>query len=49
MSRQATTRTGWQHDPESRQILFVTPQDGMEIPRVWGILDYSEDKPEKDG
>jgi len=45
----AISRSTWQHDPDARQILFVTPQDGMKIPRIWGILDHSEDKPEKDG
>ena len=33
------TRTSWQHDPEVRQLLFVVPQKGREIPRVWGVLD----------
>lgn len=32
-------RTTWRHEPEARQILFVTPEPGTAIPRVWGILD----------
>lgn len=35
----AVCRSVWQHDPESRQILFVVPQEGQVIPRVWGVLD----------
>ena len=35
-------RSSWQHDPEARQILFVTPAPGYKIPRVWGILDRQE-------
>ncbi|MFM2198209.1 MAG: hypothetical protein RLZZ505_1641 [Verrucomicrobiota bacterium] len=40
-------RSSWQHDPEARQILFVTPAPGYKIPRVWGILDHqrTEDSP----
>ena len=32
-------RTTWRHEPEARQILFVTPEAGRDVPRVWGILD----------
>ena len=35
-------RTTWRHEPEARQVLFVTPEPGMAIPRVWGILDRPE-------
>jgi hypothetical protein len=35
-------RTTWRHEPEARQILFVTPEPGRDIPRVWGILDREE-------
>jgi len=35
----ALCRSTWQHDPEARQILFVTPAPGQKLPRVWGILD----------
>lgn len=35
----AITRTEWQHDPESRQILFVVPRENSVVPRVWGVLD----------
>jgi hypothetical protein len=38
----AICRSMWQHDPDSRQILFVIPQDGREIPRVWGVLDSAK-------
>lgn len=38
-------RTTWRHEPDARQILFVTPEPGRTIPRVWGILDRPE--PEK--
>jgi hypothetical protein len=37
-------RSTWQHDPEARQILFVTPAPGYKVPRVWGILDREQDK-----
>ncbi|MCB1131668.1 MAG: hypothetical protein KDN05_11095, partial [Verrucomicrobiae bacterium] len=32
-------RSQWQHDPEVRQLLFVTPAPGYKVPRVWSILD----------
>jgi hypothetical protein len=32
-------RSNWQHDPDARQIMFVTPASGYKVPRVWGILD----------
>lgn len=35
-------RTTWRHEPEARQILFVTPEPGRDVPRVWGILDREE-------
>ncbi len=35
-------RSQWQHDPEARQILFVTPSPGLKVPRVWGILDHPQ-------
>ncbi len=35
-------RTTWRHEPDARQILFVTPEPGRDIPRVWGILDRPE-------
>lgn len=44
----AVSRSFWQHDPESRQILFVIPQEGTVIPRVWGVLDRNMDKDKKD-
>ncbi len=42
----AICRSFWQHDPESRQILFVVPQVDHILPRVWGVLDKGEDKGE---
>ncbi len=42
----ALCRTSWQHDPESRQIMFVTPVEGYTVPKMWGVLDR-ETKPEK--
>jgi hypothetical protein len=36
-------RTTWRHEPDARQILFVTPEPGISIPRVWGILDRPEE------
>jgi len=42
----AISRTYWQHDPDARQLLFVTPQEGNPLPRVWGILDREEDREE---
>lgn len=40
----ALCRTSWQHDPASRQILFVTPVEGYSIPKVWGVLDQDPKK-----
>ena len=37
-------RSTWRHDPQSRQILLITPEDGGKVPRVWGI----QDRPEPD-
>ena len=44
----AVCRSFWQHDPESRQILFVIPQEGTVLPRVWGVLDRNMDKDKND-
>lgn len=44
----AICRSTWQHDPEARQILFVTPSPGYKVPRIWGILDREKEK-EKSG
>ncbi len=41
----AICRSSWQHDPEARQILFVTPTPGRSIPRVWGVLDHEAPDP----
>lgn len=38
----AICRSTWQHDPLARQILFVVPQHGQSVPRVWGVLDYAQ-------
>jgi hypothetical protein len=41
-------RSTWQHDPQSRQFLFVTPAEGYKIPRIWSILDrITDSKPPK--
>jgi len=40
----AVCRSIWQHDPEVRQILFIIPQQDNAIPRVWGVVDRSEDE-----
>ncbi|MCU0749444.1 MAG: hypothetical protein MUF13_07865 [Akkermansiaceae bacterium] len=40
----AVCRSTWQHDPDARQILFVTPSPGYKVPRVWGILDREKPK-----
>jgi hypothetical protein len=32
-------RSNWRHEPDARQLLFVTPSAGHKIPRVWGVLD----------
>lgn len=40
----AVCRSTWQHDPEARQVLFVTPSPGYKVPRVWGILDREKAK-----
>lgn len=47
-SPRAVCRSVWQHDPDSRQILFVIPQEDRIIPRVWGVLDQGGDKEEVD-
>ena len=39
----AICRSTWQHDPDVRQILFVTPSPGFKVPRVWGILDREQE------
>ncbi len=39
----AVCRTTWQHDPESRQILFVVP--GGKVPRIWGVMDRPMETP----
>ena len=44
----AICRSFWQHDPESRQILFVIPQEGTNLPRVWGVLDKGGDDDKAD-
>ena len=47
-NRKAVCRTNWQHDPEARQILFVTPPSpGNKVPRVWGVLDHEISKEAK--
>ncbi len=40
----AICRSTWQHDPAARQILFVVPQNGRIIPRVWGVLDQPRNR-----
>lgn len=35
-------RSSWQHDPDVRQFMFVTPAPGFKVPRVWGVLDRQE-------
>ena len=44
----AICRSSWQHDPEVRQILFVTPAPGFKVPRVWGILDRQAKEEQKE-
>lgn len=44
----AVCRSTWQHDPDVRQILFVTPPTpGYKVPRVWGILDRQKKDEDK--
>ena len=43
----AVCRSTWQHDPDARQILFITPAPGYDVPRVWGILDREKDVQKK--
>lgn len=40
----AICRSTWQHDPDVRQILFITPTPGFKVPRVWGILDRETER-----
>ncbi len=40
--RKAVCRSRWVHNPNARQLLFVTPSLGKKIPRVWGVLDHRE-------
>lgn len=35
----AVCRSTWRHDPQARQLLFVTPPASGRVPRIWGILD----------
>ncbi|MEO8614280.1 MAG: hypothetical protein ABI600_04005 [Luteolibacter sp.] len=44
----AICRSSWQHDPEARQILFITPNPGKKVPRIWGVLDRQEPITKKD-
>jgi hypothetical protein len=32
--------SSWMHNPDVRQIMFVTPSEGYKVPRIWGILDH---------
>lgn len=34
--------TRWRHDPRSREVVFILPQDGRRSPRVIGFSDYRE-------
>lgn len=43
----AICRSSWWHDPEARQILFVTPASGSKVPRIWGVLDKETPTTEK--
>ncbi len=43
----ALCRSTWQHDPDARQILFITPAAGYDVPRVWGILDRDKEPQKK--
>lgn len=45
----AICRSQWRHEPDARQILFVTPVEGYKAPRVWGVLDHGEDESAKKG
>lgn len=40
-------RSSWQHYPDARQFLFITPAPGFKIPRAWGVLDRSEESSKK--
>ncbi len=40
--KRTITRTRWVHNPDARQILFVTPNRDKGIPRVWSVLDHRE-------
>lgn len=37
--------TKWRHDPLSRTVLFVLPQQGNRTPRILGIPDCREEEP----
>ena len=39
----AICRSSWQHDPDVRQILFITPTPGLKFPRVWGLPDREQE------
>ncbi|MGJ8654962.1 MAG: hypothetical protein ACSHX6_00820 [Akkermansiaceae bacterium] len=41
--RSVICRTNWMHNPKARQILFVAPSPGQDLPRVWGVLDRTKD------
>lgn len=42
----AVSRTMWQHDPRARQILFVVPQEGRLLPRLWSVVDRGPEQNE---
>jgi len=35
------TRSKWVHHPKARKLVFVTPVEGRDLPRVWGLLDHT--------
>jgi len=39
--RRVITRTKWVHNPDARQIVFVTPVEGRDLPKVWSVLDHT--------
>ena len=38
--------TKWRHDPVSRTVLFVIPQQGNRTPRILGIPDCRQQEPD---
>lgn len=46
--RKAVIRSNWKHNDKARQLLFVLPNPGKDVPRIWGVLDRFDKLVEKE-